>query len=90
MRTLVLLGLKRLAEVCTTLEEAGVEGEHCLAAAERVAGMEIRNSQSARGAGGPHRRPAHRGELLGVPVEKADSHLPHIASLTRRHVCTVE
>jgi len=29
-------------------------------------------------------------ELLDVPVEKADSHLPHIASLTRRHVCTVE
>ena len=29
-------------------------------------------------------------ELLEVPVEKADSHLPHIASLTRRHVCTVE
>jgi len=29
-------------------------------------------------------------ELMGMPVEKADSHLPHIASLTRRHVCTVE
>jgi len=29
-------------------------------------------------------------ELMGVPVEKADSHLPHIASLTRRHVCPVE
>jgi len=29
-------------------------------------------------------------ELLGVPVEKADSHLPHIASLARRHVCPVE
>jgi hypothetical protein len=29
-------------------------------------------------------------ELLEVPVEKADSHLPHIASLTRWHICTVE
>ena len=29
-------------------------------------------------------------ELLDVPVEKADSHLPHIASLTRWHICTVE
>jgi len=29
-------------------------------------------------------------ELMDVPVEKADGHLPHIASLTRRHVCPVE
>jgi len=29
-------------------------------------------------------------ELLGVPVEKADSHLSHTTSLTRRHVCPVE
>lgn len=42
-----LLSLKELAEACTALEEAGVEDANCLAAAERVAGMEIRNLQEA-------------------------------------------
>jgi hypothetical protein len=31
-----LLGLKRLTETCTALEEAGVEDENCIAAAEQV------------------------------------------------------
>jgi len=35
-----LLGLKRLAEVCTALEEAGVEDENCREAAERVVGRQ--------------------------------------------------
>jgi len=56
-----LLGLKKLAEVCTALEEAGVEDENCCQAGERV----IHNSQFARSAGGPHRRPAHRGGVAG-------------------------
>jgi hypothetical protein len=31
-----LLGLKRLTETCTVLEEAGVEDENCIAAAQRL------------------------------------------------------
>ena len=38
-----LLGLKRLAEACTALEEAGVDDESCREATERV----IRNSSFA-------------------------------------------
>ena len=37
------LGLKRLAEVCATLEEAGVDDESCREATERV----IRNLHEA-------------------------------------------
>lgn len=40
-----LLGLKRLVGACTTLEQTAVEDENCLAAAERVAGMEIHSSR---------------------------------------------
>jgi len=51
-----LLGLKKLAEVCTALKEAGVEDKSCGEATERV----IRDSpfscgSAARGAGSPHR-----------------------------------
>ena len=93
-----LLGLKRLAEVCTALEEAGVEDEGCREAAERVCEYgrgegEISHSPAAALREELEARTDDRrivAELLDVPVEKADSHLPHIASLTRRHVCTVE
>ena len=79
-----LLGLKRLVEVCTALEQAGVEDESCQEATERV----FRNSQEELEAKTDDRRIV--AELLDVPVEKADSHLSHIASLTHRHVCPVE
>jgi len=42
-----LLGLKRLTEICTALEQAGVEDPSCQEATERV----IRNSQFAGGTG---------------------------------------
>ena len=83
-----LLGLKRLAEVCTALEDpstgpfgeaqdrlragAGVEDESCREAAALREELEARTDDRRIVA-----------ELLGVPVEKADSHLSHIASLTR-------
>jgi len=40
---------------------AGAEDKSCRQATEQV----IRNSQFARGAGSPHRRPAHRGGVAG-------------------------
>jgi hypothetical protein len=72
-----LLGLKRLTETCTALEEAGVEDENCIAAAQRLTGgqEDIRNSQSAirnlreaLAARTDDRRIV--AELLDVPVKK--------------------
>ncbi len=73
-----LLGLKQLAEVCTTLEEAGVEDESCHQAAEQM----VRSSQfaipsspaavlqKALEARTDDRRIV--AELLGVPVEDVE------------------
>ena len=77
-----LLGLKHLAGVCAALEQAGVEDPI------RHSPFAICNLHEELEARTDDRRIV--AELPGVPVEKADSHLPHIASLTRQHVCPVE
>jgi len=79
-----LLGLNRLAEVCATLEKAGVEDESCRQAAERVLEGLGSEETAGRRKGGIHNSPAvvlqatlatytdgrHIvAAMLGVPVE---------------------
>ena len=58
-----LLGLKRLAEVCTALEQAGVEDESCREAAERV--LEGQGDKETGGQG--------EGEMLHSPFSTLHS-----------------
>jgi tetratricopeptide (TPR) repeat protein len=80
-----LLGLKRLAEVCTALEQAGADDESCRQAALRVSGfvsqvegkpetsnLELESSPAATLLGALEVRTGDRyivADLLGVPVE---------------------
>jgi len=60
--------LKRLAEVCTRLEEAGVEDEACREAAELVMGRQGDKETRSKGAGkirnSQPASPPHRGRLV--------------------------
>jgi len=72
-----LLGLKRLAEICTALEEAGIEEEGCRKAAERISSSNLPSGitpaailREALEARTDDRRIV--AELLGVPVEDVE------------------